>query len=280
MPSKSMLCAATLLAVSTSLFAVGRGVDFGSSSKFAVDRKTQIPGDTLKPGSYSIQVVAEITDRMIVRVDSATNKDHALFLAVPSRGIGGTTPGTVTWAASPNGTPALRGFTFSTGETVEFVYPKAEAAALAKLNAAPVVAIDPESEGRAKLKSLSEDDMKVVSLWVLSLTTAGPDSKTPALLAQHYQDTRGASQPAVATTSQPTDAAPPATQVAKLEQPRGQNEAPSAAPAPAKRRHVVSVLPHTASTLPIIFLLGIISLVMALGVRIGRIAVSSISTGK
>lgn len=276
MTLKPMLCAAILLAVSTSLFAVGPGIDLGSSSKFTVDRKTQIPGDTLKPGAYSIQVVDEIADRMIVRIDNPANNDHALFLAVASRGIGGTTPGAVTWASSTNGMPALRGFTFSTGATVEFVYPKAEAAALAKINTAPVVAVDPESEGRAKLKSLSQDDMKVVNLWVLSLTTAGPDSKTPALVAQRYQDTKGASQPAMATTSQPTQP----TQIAKLEQPLSQDEAPPAGPVAAKRRHVVSVLPHTASMLPMIFLCGVISLVLALRVRMGRMARRNISVGQ
>ena len=70
---------------------------------------------------------------------------------------------------------------------VEFVYPKAEAVAIAKSNQSKVPAIDPASEGKVADKSLSKDDMEVVTLWLLSSTTVGPNDTTPAIKAEKYQ---------------------------------------------------------------------------------------------
>ena len=288
----------------------------GASAPFAVEHTTEVPGDTLKSGSYSISVVEQIADRMIVRIDSTSSTNHALFLAVPSSAtkIGGNT-GAVVWPAGVNKSPTLRGFVFPNGNAVEFVYPKAEAAALAKNNSAAVVAIDPRSEGRAALKNLSHDELEIVNLWLLSLTSTGPDNKTPAVLARHYdpadlrqpavaseaapvysvqqrapsgpaQSAQGgqrrvsapapllAQQTAAATTVAPRasagqgavpakrsavvrPAAPASSQVAQLEEPSGPRNAAVA----ARKAPLMAQLPHTGSFLPLVWMLGLLSLV-------------------
>ena len=40
----------------------------GTVSQFDVSDKTEVPGHTLKPGSYSITVVDHLADRMVLRV--------------------------------------------------------------------------------------------------------------------------------------------------------------------------------------------------------------------
>ena len=174
----------------------------GSSAPLPVEHTIQVPGDTLKAGGYSISIVEQIADRMIVRIDSTSSTNHAIFLGVPSSAakIGGDA-GLVTWPNGLNKTPTVRGFVFPNGNAVEFVYPKADAAALAKANSAAVVAVDPRSEGRASLKSLSHDELEIVNLWLLSLTTTGPDNKTPAVLAQRYDAVQNLQNPTVSSVA-------------------------------------------------------------------------------
>jgi hypothetical protein len=220
-----------------------------------VERHTLVPGATLKPGAYSIHVVDQLQDRLVIEVDGAAGKEHKLFLAVP--GHAGAV-GPVTWTKGPAGTIALKGFNFPDGRAVEFVYPKATAVELAKANAEPVVAVDPDSEGKPKIEKMSADDRKIVSLWLLSITKTGPNDNTPAVLAKHYE-APNAQQGVEARNTPSQTTVPPANESASLSQP----PAPPARVAyhAPKRKPVVSELPHTASELPLVALVGFGSLV-------------------
>ena len=247
----------TCLVVALGLIATNKGFALAdarpseNSSSLTLDKQTQIPGESLKPGKYTIQVVDHLTDRMIIRVEDAAGKRHAVFLAVPNNSIPtqlAVSNGIVFWNAEFEGKPALRGFRFPSGYTVEFVYPKSEAAALAKSNQGTVLAVDPDSEGKPAVQHMSPDDLQMIHLWMLSLTTAGPNSKSPAILAQSYQPP--ASHPAIRVAANSMPAAP----VRSVNGPgsAGRTEAPLQ---PTARKHsVVAALPHTASNLPILFL--------------------------
>ena len=254
----------SLLAASTYVYAAPGGDFVGATSTFAIDHKTEVPGLTLKPGEYTIRILDQLSDRMIVRIDSSTSKDHAIFLAVPSSSIASASEsGVVNWSSPPKGTEAIRGFSFGTNRAVEFVYPKAEAVQLAKLNAAQVIAIDPESQGMpSPLKNLSKDDMQIVNLWVLALTTTGPNNKTTAILAQRYQGNKSAtatmaanSQP-VAAPSAPT---PEPTQLASVETPKQESQMWNSSPTAKRARPVMAKLPKTASSMPVVWLVGFFS---------------------
>ena len=193
----------------------------------------------------------------MVEVDGTSGKEHELFLAVPARQAGGSV-GPVSWDKGPDGTSAMRGFKFPDGTAVEFVYPKATAVALAKANGAAVVAVDPESEGKPNVAKMSPDDRRIVSLWLLSMTTTGPNDKTPAVQARHYQGS-DEQQGVEARSSQPrTASAPPANETASVSEPPAP-PARAAYRAP-RQKPVVSVLPHTASNLPLLALVGFGSL--------------------
>jgi hypothetical protein len=263
----SILATSTLLSVASAVIhaAPPNNGYVGQSSNFSVDAKTEIPSTTLKPGQYSIRVLDQLSDRMIVRVDSSSSKDYVIFLGVPRSSLSdANSAGPVAWKTAPEGNSALRGFRFSSGSVVEFVYPKTEAIALAKANAIKVVAVDPESEGKPKLKNMSKDDLQVVSLWTLSLTTASPNDKTPAILAQKFQN----DDPPAAVVVAKVSPAPSRreTQVAKLEQP----STISSTAASPKHSQVLARLPHTASYLPLFWMVGILSLFSGMTIRILR----------
>jgi LPXTG-motif cell wall-anchored protein len=248
---KDGLLGVLFLAASTSLWALGPLPGAGSPVNFVVAKHTLVPGEVLKPGTYTIHVVDHIEDRMVVEVDGANGKEHDLFLAVPARtGL----VGPVAWQKGTDGATALKGFNFPDGMAVEFVYPKATAVALAKANSAPVVAVDPESEGKPNVPKMSPDDRRIVTLWLLSITTTGPNDKTPAVEAKRYQAPNEQQGVEARYSPQPT-AAPPANESASVSRPP-MPPARAAYRAP-KQKPVISQLPHTASQLPLIALVGL-----------------------
>jgi hypothetical protein len=259
MRSRSVILSLTLLAATSSLYALApSGSYVGSTAVFSIGSKTDVPGKTLTPGQYAIIIVDQYSDRMLVRVQNETTKEHVIFLGVPQSAIGeASARGPVEWKNGPGGAPALRGFAFSPRSGVEFVYPKGEAVQIATRNSAKVIAVDPDSENMPPVSNMSKDDIQMVSLWALSLTPVGPKDKAPTIAAKKYQgeqiDTTQAAlaKSAASQTEQPKD-------VASLEQPNfGAN------PAPAKRRPVIAKLPHTASPVAFIAFCGIFCLMAA-----------------
>ncbi len=206
------------------------------SASFKVSEITAVPGKTLPPGKYTIAVVDHLSDRYIIRVQNASGTDRALFIGIPNSTASASAHGMMVWKTPANGATYLRGWNFSSvGTPLEFAYPKADAVAIAKANNSEVPAIDPESDGMVAKASLTQDEMQMITLWLLTPTHVGANSPA-GISAQRYQ------------------------QVA------------SATPV---RKPVVSKLPHTASMLPWFWLLGTISLAGAFGMRVLRLAVLS-----
>ncbi len=261
-----LVCAVSLLAGSTAMYAAEP-----AASQFTVSEQSKVPGLTLKPGTYSIRVVDHLSDRLIVRVDSTAGDSHATFLGIQnSRITQPSTSGPVVWTKSPKGGTIFRGFEFpGGGPVVEFVYPKAEAVSIAKVNDSKVPAIDPASEGKVADKSLSKDDLEVVTLWLLSSTTVGPKD-APGIQAEKYQ---APANTQVAAAAEPQSSAPVAS---SAPQPTYHPAAASAQPQQVavlhKPKPVIAKLPHTASLLPLIWMLGGMSLLGAAvlrGLRLG-----------
>jgi hypothetical protein len=226
---KSHICFAAIILAAAPLLAAGPATP---STDFTISSSSNIPGATLQPGSYTIRVVNRLSDRVILRIDSPSANLHSTFIGIPNKQIEKpSTTGPVRWSTSVNGAVYLKGWYFpGTSSVVEFVYPKADALAIASSNPSKVPAIDPASEGKIDDNTLSQSDMQLLTLWLLSVEQVKGASQPPAVKAERYQSNA----------------------VAKVQRP------------------VIPTLPHTASLLPLIWLIGLISILAATSLRLLR----------
>ncbi len=164
------------------------------TADFTLSHSSRIPGNTLQPGSYSIHVVNHLSDRVILTVDGVQGDLHTTFLGIPNSRINKpSSSGPVRWTNPVDGSEYLKGWYFpGASSVVEFVYPKAEAVAIATANPAKVPAIDPASEGKATDNTLSKSDMQLLTLWLLSFQQVGPGQQSPGIKAVRYQETASA----------------------------------------------------------------------------------------
>jgi hypothetical protein len=226
---KSLIYCSSLCLFNSALWAAGPATP---AADFTISNPSHIPGATLEPGSYTIHVVNRLSDRVILKVDSVKGDVHSTFLGIPNSGIQKpAASGPVKWANPADGSQYLKGWYFAgSSSVVEFVYPKAEAVAIATSNPAKVPAVDPASEGKVTDNTLSQDDMQLLTLWLLSLEQVGPsgtgDAAKPGIKAERY------------------------AQVASVQKP------------------VIKALPHTAGRVPLVWLLGFCSLIAAALLRL------------
>ena len=250
----------TFLAVgSTSAFCAA-----ADSQTVRFDEKVTIPGATLKSGSYAFSVEDRLADRAIVRISSDDSDQHYLLLAVPAADITSYQPNNLALFASQDGkTGALKAWKCpdcSTG--LEFVYPKADAAKLTSESADSVLAYDPEYD---KLPAnLSSDDMKVVSLWLLSPQRVSPGHKGEGLAAAKYTG-----QSTLAAVPSETSSPAPTAPIAPT-QPTAASALASAPEPPVALASDVrgGRLPKTSSNVHLYGLLGLLASCMALGLHL------------
>lgn len=156
------------------------------ASTISISRPTEVPGMTLDPGSYSIRIMGKFNDRVILKVTNASGAISVDFLGIPNPSLTGS-PGITSWSQPVGGSTYLRGWVPpGSSSVIEFVYPKADAVSIAAVNQAKVPAIDPESEGRRVDPALSTEDMKLVTLWLLSSTHVDPSDPKPSIKAERY----------------------------------------------------------------------------------------------
>jgi hypothetical protein len=213
----------------------------------------QLPGVTLPAGKYRFEMADINNAAHTVRV---LNEDGTKVLGtfstipttIPTRDLRDTDT-LVMWAERPAGQPqAAKEWYYpqrSIGE--EFVYPKAQALAIAAANRASV-----PSEDNGKIVRVEGEG--VAAETAVASTTAS-ETKAEAQVAENRAP---APAPAPAPAREP---APTAVGTS------GQAPAPTPAPAPAPER----TLPRTASQLGLFGLLSGLSLAAAFGVRRLRI---------
>jgi LPXTG-motif cell wall-anchored protein len=135
-----------------------------------IERAMQIPGAILTPGQYTLSVEDRMKGRAIVRIDStaANGEHHFLLLTVPNSKIETNAGGQIILFPSSDGEKQILRAWSCPGCDValEIVYPKLEAVQIVANTGQSVMAADPVYD---KLPvNLSADDMKVVTLWLLS----------------------------------------------------------------------------------------------------------------
>ena len=181
---------------------------------------------TLQPGEYVMKLVDSASDRHIVRVFDKDEKNViTTILAIPNYRLTPTSKTAFTFWEVPVGeTPAMRAW-FYPGDNFgqEFAYPKDMAVTIATFVKAPVPVVEVSSD----------TDLKTAKVVVVQPTG---DVVEPIQVAAYVP-------PAAAPMATP-EPAPVATLVA---------DAPPAAAVEATE------LPHTASPMPLIGLIGLLS---------------------
>jgi hypothetical protein len=229
-------CAIAAILLSTATLHAAPPAAPEATDTLSLTRDMQVPGTILKPGAYTIHILDHLADRVVVRIDGQQSGTHATFIGLRNERLKkNSSSGAILWKSGIGGNAALRGFAFSNGSSLEFVYPKDEAVALAKENSSTVPAIDPASEGRAaEIQGLSQNDMEMVTLWMLSPTVASPGDPGPGIKAERYKFV-----------------------------------------ASAKQKPLLSALPHTGSNMLLLWTLGILSLLGAGALRMRAVLSAS-----
>jgi LPXTG-motif cell wall-anchored protein len=190
----------------------------------------EIPGGIiLQPGVYMFHLLGAWEDRYVVQI-SNEREDHmyATVITIPNERKRSTSKTVMTFSEREAGQPAAIHVWFFPGDTTgrEFVYPKTRAIELAKLTHEPVLAMPVEETPYITAPATTTTDAPVVAL-----------------------------KEAPVTVIQPTGEEVPVTP-AVVEQ---------VTPAPAVAPVADLPLPHTASSVPLIGLIGLLSIIAASG---------------
>jgi hypothetical protein len=189
----------------------------------------EIPGQVLSAGTYVFKLMDSAADRNIVEVfNKNENHLYGIFLAVPDYRLRPSGKPIITFEERAAGAPEAVKAWFYPGDNYghEFVYPKVKAVELAKANHEPVPSMPTEMAANTTKPTTSMQEPHVVAL-----------KKAPLK----------AEQPTGEEVEVGEVFAPPP---------------PAAKPAPATTQaaNTAETLPKTASLLPLIGLLGLLSL--------------------
>jgi hypothetical protein len=201
-----------------------RADDYDKMTKITVNEPVRLPTMTLQPGNYSLRLLESAGNRHVVQVRDENGKGLGLILALPNYRLVPKGKTVIQYWETPPGQPrAIRAW-FYPGDNFgqEFIYPKSESTQIAGYTGGTLP--DKSSDLKtAQVENFDESNSQAP-------TTVSSATPSPVVTAPPAQPTVLA------------QATPPA--------------APSVTPAPA----TPGQLPQTASDLPLIGLIGLLSL--------------------
>jgi hypothetical protein len=216
---------------------------------FTFSRPITLPGVTLPAGKYMFRLADDQTTRKVIQVVSADGtKPYAMLLTMPDERREAPKDAEVAFLETAARTPSAVKSWWYPGERIgyEFIYPKAQARSLAKSTGAAVLT--------TKSETTKADEARSAEL--ARIDAVGRDADVAASkAADNAKQTGEVAQDAPQRVPPQAAAAPPASR---------QNEVPNP---PAVARNT---LPKTASNLPLVAMLGLLSLVGFAGLRLSR----------
>jgi len=242
------MIALTSLAAAVSLAPMARADEWNKRTVLTVNETIQLPTVVLQPGTYTFKLLDSQSDRHIVQI---FDKDgmHLIttILAIPNYRLRPTGKSEFAFWEVPAGQPAAMRAWFYPGDNFgqEFAYPKnmsTQIAASTKMAVPTTTATTVEEYKSAPISATSETG-----------ETASLDSNT-------Y--TRTETQVAAAPAPQPAPAPAP------VEPPVAAAPAPAPEPVPVQ---APAELPHTATSIPLIGLLGLVSMAGFFALRPNRV---------
>jgi LPXTG-motif cell wall-anchored protein len=236
--NRILLSVAAVGLFGAALVSNARADEWDKKTILTVNEPIQVPNMVLPPGKYVMKLLDSPSNRHIVQIFNA-DESHLFttILAIPNYRLQPTGKTIFTFWETPPGQPKSLHAWFYPGDNFgqEFAYPKQQAVSLAASNHATV----PTTEAQSNYESAQ----------VNTVNEAGTEAPMPEQTAQ-------AAPPPPAPEPEP-QAAPPA--------PAPQEEANRATESEAPQS-----LPKTGSQLPLIGLVGLLSLVGFVVVRVVR----------
>jgi hypothetical protein len=267
------VCAATLLTASV---AAAQGTLADRKTIVTFSGPVSIPGATLPAGTYVFKLADSAANRNIVQVfDKDEAKIITTLLAVPAERAEPEGDPVVSFKETPSDRPPAVKYWYYAGEKAgnEFVYPRAQAVMIASTSGDSVTTVDSDStdmDSLKKSKVTKVDSTSTASTTTASTTTASTTTAT----------TTTAPTTTASTTTEPTPPPTPVTTAPTTVEPTP-TPAPVTVPVTAQPEPVATSgrterprLPHTASQLPLVGLIGLSALVAAFGVRAVRRSVA------
>jgi len=218
---------AGLLAFCIAVPPQARADEWNQKTIFTFSGPVEIPGRVLSPGTYVFKLADSLSDRNIVEVfNKRENHLYGIFLAIPDYHLKLSGKPIITFEERAAGAPEAVKAWFYPGDNYghEFVYPKVKALELAKVNNQPVPSMPNELAANTTKPTTSMNQPHVMAM-----------KNAPLKAEQPSQE-----EVEIASAFPP----PPA----------------SAAPATHAAANMPNRLPQTASPLPLIGLIGFLSL--------------------
>lgn len=228
--------ALTSLAAVVSLAPMAKADEWDKKTILTVKEEIQLPNTVLQPGVYTFKLLDSQSDRHIVQVFDNNNHIITTILAIPNYRLQPTSHSSFTFWEVPAGQPPAMRAWFYPGDNFgqEFAYPKnmsTQIASSAKM-AVPTTAAASTEEYKTAEVSTTDGAGNTASLDTATYTAPAP------------------------VVAEPAPAPVPAEVAAAPE------------PLPAE---VPAELPHTASSVPLIGLIGLVSMLAFFAVRPARI---------
>jgi hypothetical protein len=262
-PLKQRSAAVGAIALVVLMFApLAMAQDMNSNKKtyLTFSGPVEVPGATLEPGTYMFQLADVQSNRHIVQIfNQDGTKLIVTTLTIPDQRMEPTDKPQVKFLETSAGTPAAIRSWYYPGDVIgdEFIYPKDQAMRIARATNQTV---------------LSSDTITGDGIPGMRAETTARINAEGQTVTEEAQTTRPAEQPAP-PTPQPQAAPPPTPQPEAATPPSPPAPPVSSEPgtsAPAQRRQGAAVgtggrseLPRTASSTPLVGLIGLLSLVAA-----------------
>jgi hypothetical protein len=225
-----------------------------------------LPGKTLPAGTYQFRLADSPSNRNIVQVfDEHGAQLIATFLAIPADRVEAQGDPVITFKETRSDQPPAVHYWYYAGERSgsELVYPKNQATQIARNSGESVMSVDTESTDMNDMKNgkLSRIDANAAA--------SQPDTtaqQPPVTTTAPATSTTAPTTPATTTPAEPAQPAqPPATTY-----PSTTSQPDTSGTTGTSGSRTRSALPHSASPLPAIGLIGLLSIAGAFGVRAFR----------
>ena len=266
---KATFCLLAATALGAAVLPSVRADESSKKTVVTFSQAMEVPGKVLPAGTYIFQPMDSPIDRHIVQISNADGTQIiTTVLAVNDYRLQPAGQTVVKFSAGSGDSPdALRAW-FAPGDTFgqEFVYPKTRALQLAQTTNMTVPAVAADTLDDSAIKTIAivavTPDQKEVDL-ATAIQTAPPiTATTVAPVAQTTTPVAATSTEPVVQTTTPVAATTPEP-VAQVTSP-----AATVTPAPVIASKDTEELPQTASSMPLIAMLGALSIGLALGLKL------------